>query len=59
MNGVSSKQFGTDLWQEIENDIVFNGASALAYCLLPSLFPAAILLMTLLPCLLPNPKACR
>lgn len=59
MNGVSSKHFVTDMWQEIENNNGFNGTAALACCLFRSLFHAAIFLLTLLPDLLPNPKACR
>lgn len=46
---VSKGKFFKDLYSEISNDNVFNGAAALAYYLLFSLFPAMIFLLTLLP----------
>ena len=49
INGVSTKQFFLDLKQEIGNDNVFNGAAALGYYLTLAIFPAMILLMTLIP----------
>ena len=49
MYGVSWKQIGKDLVNEISEDNVFNGAAALAYYLMLSIFPAAIFLLTLLP----------
>ncbi len=55
MYGVSTKKFFSDLWNEIENDNVFNGAAALAYYLLLAVFPASIFLLSLLPYLpIPN-----
>jgi membrane protein len=46
---VGTRRFATDLWNEIEDDNVFNGAAALAYYLILSMFPAAIFLLSLLP----------
>jgi membrane protein len=55
MFDVSWKQFVKDLYEEIQNDNVFNGAAALAYYLMLAIFPAAIFLLTLLPYLpIPN-----
>jgi membrane protein len=48
-HGVSFKQFALDLNQEISNDNVFNGAAALGYYLTLAIFPAIILLMTIIP----------
>jgi membrane protein len=44
-----SKQFLLDLNQEIGDDNVFNGAAALGYYLTLAIFPAMILLMTIIP----------
>ncbi len=49
MFGVGTKQFVTDFWKEAQNDNIFNGAAALSYYLLLSVFPAAIFLLSLLP----------
>ncbi len=46
---VPKKKWLTDLYQEISNDNVFNGAAALAYYLLLALFPALIFLLSLIP----------
>lgn len=37
------------LWQSIEDDQVFNGAAAMAYFLLLAVFPAAILVLSMVP----------
>jgi len=42
------KDFLKTLWQEIQDDHVLNGAAALAYFLMLSIFPAAILVLSLL-----------
>lgn len=53
--GVSATQFLKDLWREIENDNVSNGAAALAYFWMLAAFPAAIALLSILPYLpIPN-----
>jgi membrane protein len=49
IHGVSIKQFLRDLNHEISEDKVFNGAAALAYYLTLAIFPALILMMTLIP----------
>jgi membrane protein len=41
--------FAKELWREIEDDHVLNGAAALAYFLLLAIFPAAIFALSLLP----------
>lgn len=52
---VSWKEFLRQLKKEIEEDNVSNGAAALAYYLLLSIFPAMIFLLSLLPFLpIPN-----
>ncbi|RJR38369.1 MAG: YihY/virulence factor BrkB family protein [Desulfobacteraceae bacterium] len=38
-----------ELWKEINDDNVFNGAAALAYYLMLAIFPMAIFLLSLLP----------
>jgi membrane protein len=49
------KQFVKDLWHEVENDNVSNGAAALAYFWMLAIFPAAIALLSVLPYLpIPN-----
>ena len=47
--GITFKQFLIDLNREISEDNVFNGAAALGYYLTLALFPALILLMTIIP----------
>jgi membrane protein len=49
LNGVSIKQFLYALNQEISDDNVYNGAAALGYYLTLAIFPAMILLMTIIP----------
>lgn len=39
------------MWREVQDDHVFNGAAALAYFFLLAIFPAAILLISILPSL--------
>jgi membrane protein len=46
---VSSKQFLSDLKNEIADDNVFNGAAALAYYLTLAIFPALIFILSLVP----------
>ena len=48
-HGVSAKQFFTDLYHEINDDNIFNGAAALGYYLTLAIFPALILLMSIIP----------
>ena len=48
-HGVSAKQFVLDLKKEISEDNVFIGAAALGYYLTLAIFPAMILLMTIIP----------
>ena len=43
------KNRAMELWQEIQDDNVFNGAAALAYYLMLAIFPMAIFLLTLMP----------
>jgi len=47
--GVSRWQFAKDLYYEIGEDQVFNGAAALAYYFFLAIFPAIIFLLSLLP----------
>lgn len=49
MYGVSIKQFLLDLNQEINEDNVYNGAAALGFYLTLAIFPAIILMMTVIP----------
>jgi membrane protein len=49
IHGVSTKQFLLKLNQEISDDNVFNGAAALGFYLTLAIFPAIILLMTIIP----------
>lgn len=49
LSGVPLKQFLRDLNQEISDDNVFNGAAALGFYLTLAMFPAIILLMTIIP----------
>ncbi len=41
--------FAKELWQQIDDDQVLNGAAALAFFLLLAIFPAAICVLSLLP----------
>ena len=47
--GVPAKKFLKDLNQEISEDNIYNGAAALGYYLTMAIFPAMILIMTILP----------
>lgn len=49
MQAASIKQFAIDLYNGISNHNVFNGAAALAYYLFLAIFPAAIVLLSILP----------
>lgn len=49
IHGIFTKQFVLDLNQEISDDNVFNGAAALGFYLTLAIFPAMILLMTIIP----------
>lgn len=49
IHGIFTKQFLLDLNQEISDDNVFNGAAALGFYLTLAIFPAMILLMTIIP----------
>ncbi len=49
IHGLSTKQFLIDLKREISNDNLFNGAAALGFYLTLAIFPAIILLMTIIP----------
>jgi membrane protein len=46
---MTTKRFFRDLYQEIQDDNVFNGAAALAYYWMLAIFPFAIFLLSLLP----------
>jgi hypothetical protein len=46
---VFTKQFWIDLYAEINEDNVFNGAAALGYYLTLSIFPAFIVILTVIP----------
>jgi membrane protein len=48
-HSIPFRQFLLDLNREISDDNVFNGAAALAYYLTLAIFPAIILLMTIIP----------
>ncbi len=47
--GKSWKRFFLDIWGEINEDNVFNGAAALGFYLTLAIFPAVIFLLSLLP----------
>jgi membrane protein len=49
MQGFSLKQFLLNLKSEISDDNVFNGAAALGYYLTLAIFPAMIMLMSVIP----------
>lgn len=52
---VFGKRFATDLKNEVKNDNVSNGAAALAYYWMLAIFPAMIVLLSLIPYLhIPN-----
>jgi membrane protein len=44
-----TKQFWVDLYQEINDDNVYNGAAALGFYMTLSIFPAFIVIMTVIP----------
>ncbi len=48
-NDLSIKQFATDFYREINEDNIFMGAAALGFYLTLAIFPALILLMTIIP----------
>ncbi len=48
-HGITMKEFLLDLNREMNDDNVFNGAAALGYYLTLAIFPALILLMTIIP----------
>ncbi len=45
----SLKQFGRDLYREVNDDNVFNGAAVLGFYLTLAIFPALILIMNIIP----------
>lgn len=47
--GKSWKQVGIDLWSEISEDNIFNGAAALGFYLTLAIFPGLIFLLNLIP----------
>jgi membrane protein len=47
--GLSAKQFMRELYRSINDDNVFNGAAALGFYLTLAIFPAMILLMSVIP----------
>lgn len=49
IHGVSVKQFLLDLNRQISDDNVFNGAAALGFYLTLAIFPAMILLLSIIP----------
>jgi membrane protein len=49
IHGLTTKQFLLSLKEEISNDNVFNGAAALGFYLTLAIFPAIILLMSIIP----------
>ncbi len=46
---ILSKQFWLELYEEISDDNVFNGAAALGFYLTLAIFPAFIVIMTVIP----------
>ena len=51
----TAARFLKELWQALQADHVFNGAAAVAFFLMLSIFPAAIFLISLIPYLpIPN-----
>jgi membrane protein len=55
LGGVSLMQFLKELYQEISDDDIFNGAAALGFYLTLAIFPAMIFVMAVIP-FLPIPK---
>ncbi len=49
INAARAKQFLRDLYQEITDDNLFNGAAALGFYLTLAIFPALIVLMSIIP----------
>ena len=49
LKNIASWQFVKDLYSEINDDNVFNGAAALGYYLTLAIFPALILIMSIIP----------
>jgi membrane protein len=49
LNGVSWRQFLRELYEEVTDDDVFDGAAALGFYLMVAVFPALILTMAVLP----------
>ncbi|QQP93000.1 YihY/virulence factor BrkB family protein (plasmid) [Skermanella sp. TT6] len=47
--GVSAKRFVRDLYQSISDDNVFNGAAALGFYLTLTIFPALLVIMSVIP----------
>ncbi len=47
--GVSAKKFVRDLYQETNDDDVYNGAAALGFYLTLAIFPAIIAMMNVIP----------
>jgi membrane protein len=48
LSGLSLKQFGRRVWNEISNDDVFGDAAKLAYYFLLALFPLLIFLTSII-----------
>ena len=48
-NGVTTMQFGKELFREIGQDDIFNGAAALGFYLMLAIFPAMIFVMAVIP----------
>lgn len=46
---VGWKRFGVDLWRELNDDQISNGAAALAFYMVLALFPLAIFCLSILP----------
>jgi membrane protein len=49
LQGVTAKQFAKELYQEVQEDDVFNGAAALGFYLTLAIFPAMIFVMAVIP----------
>jgi membrane protein len=49
LNGVGTRQFAKELYQETSEDDIFNGAAALGFYLTLAIFPAMIFLMAIIP----------
>lgn len=48
-DGVTAKQFATELYHELQEDNIFNGAAALGFYLTLAIFPAMIFVMATIP----------